>query len=225
MQVLVVEDDPRLAALVMQALTEDGHVVITSGDGDEALAMIRESRFDAIVLDVMLPGTDGISVARKVRASGNRVPILILTARDRVNDIVTGLDSGADDYVTKPFALDELLARIRALGRRGPVTIPVILAVGDLVLDTGGRVASRAGTTIALTRKQYILLELLMRNAGRVVTRDAILAGVWGYDSEVEANTLEAFVSTLRARIDQGFGRKLIHTVRGVGYVIREQGE
>jgi DNA-binding response OmpR family regulator len=225
MQVLVVEDDPRLAALVMQALTEDGHVVITSGDGDEALAIIRESRFDAIVLDVMLPGTDGISVARKVRASGNRVPILILTARDRVNDIVAGLDSGADDYVTKPFALDELLARIRALGRRGPVTIPVILAVGDLVLDTGGRVASRAGTTIALTRKQYTLLELLMRNAGRVVTRDAILAGVWGYDSEVEANTLEAFVSTLRARIDQGFGRKLIHTVRGVGYVIREQGE
>lgn len=222
MQVLVVEDDTRMLELLRQALTEEGHVVVTAADGLDALALLREPTFDVVVLDLMIPGLDGLSLARRMRAAGDRTPILMLTARDRVQDVVTGLDAGADDYLTKPFALDELLARVRAAGRRGPVTSPVILLVGDLVVDTGGRLVTRAGTVIALTRKQYLLLELLMRNVGRVVTRDLILTSIWGYDSEVEANTVEAFVSSLRARVDHGFSQKLIHTVRGVGYVLRE---
>ena len=219
---MVVEDDPRMAALLVQALSEEGHVVTSASDGLKALAVLSTEPFDAAVLDVMLPGIDGLTVARRLRAGGIRTPLLLLTARDRISDVVTGLDAGADDYLTKPFALDELLARIRALGRRGPVTQAVVLTVADLVLDTGARVASRANSTIPLTRKQYALLELLMRNAGRVVTRDTILNSVWGYDAVVEPNTVEAFISILRARIDHGFSEKLIHTVRGVGYTIRK---
>jgi DNA-binding response OmpR family regulator len=222
MQVLVVEDDARMAALLRQALAEEGHMVSTAGDGHQALAIAGGASFDAIVLDIMLPGVDGLTIARRLRGSGSRTPILMLTARDRVRDVVAGLDAGADDYLTKPFALDELLARVRALGRRGPVTRPVVLCVADLEVDTGARLASRAGRAIPLTRKQYLLLELLMHNAGHVVTRDAILCAIWGHDTDVEVNTVEAFVSLLRSRIDHGFDRKLIHTVRGVGYVIRE---
>ncbi len=220
MQLLVVEDEPRMAELLRQSLAEDGHVVTVARDGLSALALAESTLFDTIVLDLMLPRLDGIEVARRLRAAGNRTPILMLTARDRVSDIVTGLDSGADDYITKPFALDELLARVRAVARRGPIAQPVVLSAADLTLDTGARVASRGGCSISLTRTEYLLLELLMRHAGRVVPRDAILAGVWGYDNGVEPNTLEAFVSLLRAKVDHGHGRRLIHTVRGVGYMV-----
>ncbi|MCC7497710.1 MAG: response regulator transcription factor [Bryobacterales bacterium] len=222
MQLLVVEDEPQMAELLRQGLTEDGHVVTAAHNGLDALALAASEHFDAIVLDLMLPGLDGLEVARRLRTAGCLTPILMLTARDRVADIVTGLDSGGDDYITKPFALDELLARVRAVARRGPIARPVVLSAGGLALDTGSRTATRAGRAVSLTRTEYLLLELLMRNAGRVVPRDTIVAGVWGYDNEVEPNTLEAFVYLLRTKVDHGHAHRLIHTVRGVGYMIRE---
>jgi two-component system response regulator MprA len=225
MQVLVVEDEKRLAALIRQGLAEEGHSVVVAHDGREGLDTALAGRFDAIILDVMLPVMDGLAVARRLRQARNQTPILMLTARDSTADVIGGLDQGADDYLTKPFRFDVLLARLRAVSRRGPVPRPVRLQVGDLVLNTASRQVLRGNQPVRLTRTEYSLLEFLLRRAGRVVSRDAILDGVWGLDKDVEANTLEAFIRLLRTKIDQGRAPKLIHTVRGVGYCLREEAE
>src|SRR3954454_5476893 len=223
MQLLVVEDEETMRALLQRGLSEEGHNVSAASSGTEALELATSFRFDVIVLDVMLPRLSGFEVARRLRAARDRTPILFLTARDAITDRVQGLDLGGDDYLTKPFSFEELLARVRALGRRTPLPSSVVLSVGDLLLDTSAHVTTRAGRTVTLTPKEYSLLELLMRRAGQVVPREVILTAVWGFDSEVETNTLDAFVRLLRQKVDHGFDSKLIHTVRGVGYVIREE--
>jgi DNA-binding response OmpR family regulator len=223
MQVLVVEDERRMAELLRQGLEEEGHSVVLAGNGRDGLAMAESHPFDAIVLDVMLPGMDGFSVARKLRAARNQTPILMLTARDATEDLVAGLNLGADDYLVKPFAFDVLLARLRAVSRRGPIPQPVPLRVRDLTLNPASREVTRHGRRIALTRTEYSLLELLIRRAGRVVSRDNLIEAVWGFDSEVRSNTLDAFIRLLRDKVDALGETKLIHTVRGVGYCLREE--
>jgi len=221
MQILVVEDEQRMAELLDRTLTEEGHQVVVSRDGREGYEIARTSPFDVIVLDVMLPGIDGVTVARRLRENKIQTPILMLTARDASADIISGLDSGADDYLTKPFAIDVLLARIRAVSRRGAVTQPVFLEVGDLRLDPASHAVTKRGAAVNLTPREYQLLELLMRNRGRAVSRDAILQSVWGFDHEVSENNLEVFVRQLRLKTDMR-EPKLIHTVRGFGYIMRE---
>jgi DNA-binding response OmpR family regulator len=221
MQLLVAEDDLRLARLLEQGLTEDGHHVTLAHDGNAALDMAQSHSFDAIVLDIMLPHMDGLTVARRLRAGANQTPVLMLTARDAESDIISALNLGADDYLTKPFSFDILLARLRAVSRRGPIAQPVCLSFAGLTLNTSTRHVSRNGRSISLTPREHSLLELLLRNAGRVVTRDTILDSVWGFDSEVNENTVEAFVRLLRQKIDQLPEPKLIHTIRGIGYGIR----
>lgn len=223
MRVLVVEDELRMAALLKQGLEEHGHSVTVVHDGPEALELATSHAFDIVVLDVMLPGLDGFEVARRLRKNHKQVPILMLTARDAVPDIARGLDVGADDYLTKPFAFAELLARIRALGRRPPAVLPPQLSVGDMILDPGSRRVTRRDQEIRLTATEYRLLEFMMRRSGQVLPRGAIVEAVWGFNEDIEENTLEAFVSSLRNKIDRGFSRKLIHTIRGVGYCVREQ--
>src|ERR1035438_6826797 len=217
MQVLVVEDERRMAELLRQGLEEEGHSVILAMDGKEGLAMAESHAFDAIVLDVMLPGMDGFSIAKKLRASRNQTPILMLTARDATEDMVAGLNLGADDYLVKPFSFDVLLARLRAVSRRGPIPQPVHLQVQDLLLNPASREVARGSRRVALTRTEYSLLELLMRRAGRVVTRESLIQAVWGFDSDVRSNTLDAFIRLVRDKVDVAGEQKLIHTVRGVG--------
>jgi len=221
MRVLVVEDERRMAALLERTLHEEGHQVIVAGNGQEAFEVARCSAFDVIVLDVMLPGMDGLTLARKLRERSVRTPILMLTARDAPAEIVKGLDSGADDYLTKPFSMDVLLARVRSVSRRGAIPRPICLEVCDLKLDPATREVTRAGKRLNLTPREYMLLELLMRNAGRATSRDAIVESVWGFDSDVTANTVEVFVRQLRLKIDT-HEKKLIHTLRGFGYMIKE---
>jgi DNA-binding response OmpR family regulator len=221
MQVLVVEDERRMAELLRQGLEEEGHSVILAMDGKEGLAIAESHSFDAIVLDVMLPGIDGFSVARKLRASRNQTPILMLTARDTTGDVVAGLNLGADDYLVKPFAFDVLLARLHAVSRRGLIPQPVQLQVRDLSLNPASREVARGSRRLALTRTEYSLLELLMRRAGRVVTRENLIEAVWGFDSDVRSNTLDAFIRLVRDKVDVAGEEKLIHTVRGVGYCLR----
>ena len=222
MQVLLVEDEPRMAELVQRTLSEDGHQVVVARDGREGFEIARCSTFDVIVLDVMLPRMDGNAVARKLRECRNPTPILMLTARDATADVVAGLDSGADDYLTKPFSIEVLLARLRAVSRRGAIPRPACLEVADLKLDPASRDVTRAGKVVSLTPREYTLLELLMRNSGRAVSRDTILESVWGFDSAVNENTLEVFMRLLRLKVDTRRA-KLIHTVRGFGYMMREQ--
>ena len=222
MDVLVVEDETRMAELLRQGLEEEGFSVTVSRDGAEALEMARASPFDAIVLDVMLPGIDGFTIARRLREALNRTPILILTARDAEQDVITGLNLGADDYLTKPFSFEILLARLRAVARRGPIPQSVIVQAGDLRLDETTREVTRGKRVLNLTRTEYALLLLLLRNAGRVVTRDSIIEKIWGYDTEIESNTLDAFVRLLRSKLDAPGEEKLLNTVRGVGYCLRK---
>jgi DNA-binding response OmpR family regulator len=223
MQVLVVEDERRMAELLRQGLEEEGHSVVLAGNGRDGLAMAESHPFDAIVLDVMLPGLDGFSVAKKLRAARNQTPILMLTARDATGDMVEGLNLGADDYLVKPFSFEVLLARLRAVSRRGVIPQPPILEVADLSLNPSAREVARGGRRIALTRTEYGLLELLIRRAGRVVTRDSLIESVWGFDSEVRSNTLDAFIRLLRDKVDAEGEIKLIQTVRGVGYCLRAE--
>jgi two-component system copper resistance phosphate regulon response regulator CusR len=223
MRLLVIEDDQRIANLLRQGLEEEGYQVVVASDGRSGLDLGRTEQFDMIILDLMLPQLDGNEVARSLREEGNRTPILMLTARDSNQDIIRGLNLGADDYITKPFSLDVFLARVRAVSRRGPIPTPAILRVGDLDVDPAAHVVSRAGRAIPLTPREFTLLELLARSSPRVVTRQAILEGVWGYHSEVSANNVEAFVSALRSKIDTAGGLKLIHTIRGVGYCLKEE--
>jgi DNA-binding response OmpR family regulator len=185
--------------------------------------MAASAGFDVIVLDVMLPGLGGLQVARQLRAARNQTPILMLTARDTNADVVAGLDAGADDYLVKPFAFDVLLARLRAIARRGPTERGVVMRAGDLRLDTGAHEVWRGPDRIDLTRTEFSLLEFLMRRRGAVVARNALIEGIWGHDREIEDNTLDAFVRLLRQKVDAGDGPRLIHTVRGVGYVVRKE--
>jgi DNA-binding response OmpR family regulator len=221
MQILVVEDERRMAQLLEQTLHEEGHQVVLARDGREGFEIARCSPFDVIVLDVMLPGMDGLAVARKLRERGNQTPVLMLTARDAPADIVNGLNSGADDYLTKPFSLDILLARLRAVSRRGAIPRPTCLQIADVRLDPASRQVTRGGEVLSLTPREYNLIELLMRNPGRAISRDTILESVWGFGSEVTENTLEVFVRLLRMKVDTR-GPKLIHTIRGFGYMMRE---
>jgi DNA-binding response OmpR family regulator len=220
-QILVVEDEPRMAGLLQRTLEEEGHNVVLSTDGREGFEIARGSPFDAIVLDVMLPGMDGVSVARKLREGRNQTPVLLLTARDAPADIVKGLDSGADDYLTKPFSINILLARLRAISRRGAVPRPVHLEIGDVRLDPASHRVTRGGAPVNLTTREYQLLELLMRNRNRAVSRGTILESVWGFSTEVTENNVEVFVRQLRQKVDTG-EPKLIHTVRGFGYRMQE---
>jgi DNA-binding response OmpR family regulator len=221
MQILVVEDERRMADLLQRTLHEDGHQVVVAHDGRQGLEIARNSPFDVIVLDVMLPVVDGLAVARRLRESRNQTPVLMLTARDAPVDIVTGLDSGADDYLIKPFSIDVLLARLRAVSRRGAIARPTFLEVADIKLDPASRQVTRGDRVVSLTPREYRLLELLMRNSGRAVSRDTILESVWGFDSDVNENTLEVFMRLLRVKVDNR-DPKLIQTMRGFGYMMRE---
>jgi two-component system copper resistance phosphate regulon response regulator CusR len=220
MRILIAEDEANMASLLEQGLTEENHTVCIAHDGVAAVELARLYEFDAIVLDVMLPRADGFEVARRLRAAHCEVPILMLTARDAIPDITRGLDAGADDYLTKPFAFAVLLARLRAITRRTAPLAPVVLSVADLELNPATQRVTRAGHTIPLTATEYRLLEYMLRRVGRVLTRTAILEAVWGFDDPVEDNTLDAFISLLRNKVDRGFRPRLIHTARGVGYVM-----
>ena len=222
MHILVVEDEKRLANLVRRALEEESHVVDVTYDGAEALEMAQSTNYDLMVLDLMLPHIDGIEVCRRLRAQGNDVRILMLTARDAVEDRVLGLEAGADDYLVKPFSFAELLARVKALARRKiePQT-ETELQSADLVLDLARREARRDGKTIELTAKEFQLLEYLMRNAGHVLTRTQILDHVWGYNFDSFSNVVDIYVHYLRNKVDRDFDEPLIRTVRGVGYSLK----
>lgn len=221
MRVLLVEDEERMSQLLERGLAEEGCQVFLAHDGEQGLAIAQSAQFDVILLDVMLPRLDGLAVARRLRELSNQTPVLMLTARDSVADIVKGLDTGADDYLTKPFSFEVLLARLRAVSRRGPIPQRVCLEFADLSMDTASRRVTRQGKALSLTPKEHSLLELLLRNAERTVSRSKILESVWGFDSDVEENTLEAFIRLLRSKVDFPFEPKLIHTVRGVGYSLR----
>ena len=223
MRILVVEDERTMAELLKKGLEEEQHSVCVATNGLGALDEAEGADFDVILLDVMLPGIDGFEFARRLRAAANHTPILMLTARDAVSDIARGLDIGVDDYLTKPFSFVELLARLRAVARRGNAPRPLTLQVADLVLDPLSRQVARDGWELHLTATEFKLLELLMRRAGRVVPRDAIVDAVWGNLDDIGENTLDVFISMLRNKVDKNPESKLIHTVRGVGYMVRER--
>ncbi|MEU6134062.1 response regulator transcription factor [Nocardioides sp. NPDC047086] len=218
MRVLLVEDEAKLAALVARGLTERGGVVDSVGTGAQALASARGGEYDVILLDVMLPDIDGFEVCRRVRAARVWTPILMLTARTAVVDRIAGLDSGADDYLAKPFAFQELLARMRALARRGPVPRPVALEVGDLRMDPAARRVWRGATELSLSTRELTLLEALMRRPDQALTREQLLALAWGDPHDVTSNVVDVYVRYLRAKIDRPFGVSTLRTVRGVGY-------
>ena len=223
MRILVVEDEVKMAGLIKRGLEHEGYAVDVARDGPEALWAAREVDYDAIVLDVMIPEPDGFEVCRTLRKEGRWAPVVLLTARDRVDDRVTGLDAGADDYVTKPFAFAELFARLRAVVRRGPSERPTVLKVGSLSLDPATREVWRDGTRVLLSSKQFTLLELLMRHAGDVLSRERILEHVWDFAYEGTSNLVEVYIRSLRERIDRPFGRDTIETVRGAGYRLRAE--
>ncbi len=221
MYILVVEDERRLAQVMRRVLEEEGHTVDVAHDGEEGLAMALEASHDVIVLDILMPGRDGIEVCRSLRQNRVDTPVLMLTALDGVSDRVRGLDAGADDYLPKPFAFQELLARLRALGRRRvQPREPSQLQVADLALDLNRRRAQRAGQTIELSPKEFALLEFLMRNQGRVVSRTQILDHLWGYDYSPDSNLVDVYVSYLRSKVDHKHSCQLIRTVRGAGYIL-----
>ena len=222
MRVLVVEDIKKTAAFIRKGLTEEGFAVDTVPNGEEALVAAVTTPFDALVLDIMLPGCDGLSVLRRLRERGVSTPVLLLSARGQVNERVEGLNAGADDYLPKPFALAELVARLRALGRRGGDTAPTVLRLAELELDTVTHQARRGGQAIELTAREYRLLEFLLRTPGRICGRMLLLEKVWDYDFDPGTNLVDVYIMRLREKIDAGHERKLLHTVRGAGYVLKE---
>ncbi|MGH2781454.1 MAG: response regulator transcription factor [Thermoleophilaceae bacterium] len=224
MRVLVVEDDPRMAAAIRRGLRFEGLVVDLAAGGEEALGKARATEYEAVVLDVMMPGLDGFETCRRMRADGIWAPVLMLTARDAVEDRVRGLDGGADDYLTKPFSLAELTARLRALARRGPVERPAVLEVGDLRLDPAAREVRRGEAEIELSAREFALLEALMRRPGQVLTQPQLLDAAWDLGYEQRSNVVEVYVRYLREKIDRPFGVRSIETVRGVGYRLRKDG-
>jgi len=221
MRILVVEDETKMASLLRRGLTEEGHAADVARSGGDALWMAQAVEYDTIVLDLMLPGLDGIEVCRRLRESGVWAPVLMLTARDAVEDRVAGLDAGADDYLPKPFSFAELLARLRALARRGTAERPAVLEVGDLRLDPARRQAWRGATEISLSAKEFALLETFMRRAGEVLSRYQLLEHAWDYAYENRSNVVDVYVRYLRDKIDRPFGRKSLETVRGAGYRLR----
>jgi heavy metal response regulator len=223
MRILLVEDEPQLADFIVRGLTENGHSVDLAADGEEALHWPGVADFDLLILDVMLPVSDGINVCKTLRTQGLRTPVLMLTARDAIEDRVRGLDAGADDYLVKPFAFSELLARIRALSRREPALVGNRLKVGDLALDTATHQVSRGGRPIEVTAKEFALLEYLMRHPGQVFSRSVIAEHVWNYDFDSVTNVIDVHIKNLRRKVDGPFETKLIHTVRGVGYSISDR--
>jgi len=222
-RILVVEDDDRIASFVVNGLKQSGFAVDQSGDGEAAWEYCKSVSYDAIVLDIMLPKTDGLQVLRRIRGSKNLVPVILLSAKASVDDRVAGLESGADDYLTKPFAFSELLARLQALIRRATHTAdPTALAVGDLAIDLLSREVTRGGKSIHLQSREFALLELLMRHAGRPVTKTMILEHIWDYSFDPQTNVVDVLVHRLRSKIEKEFSTKLLSTVRGVGYVLRK---
>jgi len=222
MRVLIVEDEPKLARLIARGLSEEGHVADVAARGEDALWMARAAPYDAIVLDVMLPGLDGFATCAELRSSEVWAPVLMLTARDGIDDRVRGLDSGADDYLVKPFAFAELLARLRALVRRAPAERPAILEVGDLRLDPAAHRAWRGEVELDLSAKEFALLELFMRRPGETLSRHFLLAAGWDMAFERRSNIVDVYVRYLREKIDRPFGRESIETLRGAGYRLRE---
>jgi two-component system OmpR family response regulator len=224
MRILVVEDDVRMAAAMRRGLQAEGIVADVATRGEDALWMAAATEFDVVVLDIMLPGINGFETCRRLRTSGMWAPIIMLTARDSVEDRVEGLDQGADDYLIKPFSLAELLARLRALARRGPVERPAVLEVGDLRLDPATQQAWRGETEIKLSAKEFALLETFMRRPGEVLSRYQLLEHAWDYDYENRSNVVEVYVRYVREKIDRPFGVKSLETVRGAGYRLRKDG-
>jgi DNA-binding response OmpR family regulator len=225
MRLLVVEDDARIARFMAKGLREQSYAVDVATNGDDALYQAAINTYDLVLLDVMIPGRDGFEVCRELRAAGQKIPILMLTAKDAVEDRIAGLDFGADDYLTKPFEFRELLARLRALLRRSGELRPVRIEVADLVLDTGARAVSRSGTNIPMTTKEYALLEYLARNAGRVVGRAAIAEHVWEETFDPFSNLIEVYINRLRRKIDLGRVAPLLQTRRGAGYILGDATE
>lgn len=222
MRILIVEDEIRMAEQLRKGLEREGYAVLLAHDGQQALDLARTVEYDMMILDWMLPKLDGRQVARRLRQAGIETPVLMLTARDEPIDIVEGLDCGADDYLIKPFAFEVLLARLRALSRRVPTTLPPVLTLADLALDPAARAVHRNGCELKLSAKEFSLLHFLMRRSGQIVPRDRLIEAVWGYGGSIESNTLDAFIHLLRVKIDAPPRPKLIHTVRGVGYSLRE---
>jgi DNA-binding response OmpR family regulator len=221
MRVLIVEDEPQMAEQLRKGLEREGYSPLVALDGQQALDLARTVDHDLMILDRMLPKVDGCEVARRLRGAGVGTPILMLTARDTPLDVVEGLDGGADDYLAKPFAFEVLLARLRALARRVPATRALLLQVADLELDPAKHTVTRAGAAIGLSAREFRLLHFLVRRANQIVPRETLIEAVWGYDSSIESNTLDAFIHLLRAKIDSPPQDKLIHTVRGLGYCIK----
>ena len=224
MRALVVEDEPKLAGLLKRGLTEDGHVADVAPSGEDAVWMALSAPYDVIVLDVMLPGIDGFATCRELRKREVWTPVLMLTARDAVEDRVEGLDTGADDYLVKPFSFAELVARLRELARRAPVERPSVVAVGDLRLDPAARRAWRGDMELELSAKEFALLELFMRRPGVTLSREHLLEGAWDIAYEHRSNIVDVYVRYLRAKVDRPFDRNAIETVRGTGYRLREDG-
>ncbi len=223
MRILVIEDEKKVARFIKKGLEEEGYAVDLAFDGEEGLARVLDQVHDLIILDIALPKIDGLQVLKKLRERKVPTPVLLLTVRATIEDKVLGLDSGADDYLTKPFAFQELLARIRALLRRKAEAGPPLLQVEDLVLDPARHLVTRGGEKIDLTSKEFALLEYLMRNAGRVLTRAMISEHVWNYDFDTETNVIDVYVNYLRRKIDSAGEKKLIHTIRGSGYVLKSE--
>jgi DNA-binding response OmpR family regulator len=222
MHILVVEDEPAMAELLQSALSEEGYLATLAAEGAQALQLGQTNRFDLILLDLMLPRVNGFEIVQRLRKARIQTPILVLTARDAPTDIVKALDCGADDYLTKPFSLKVLLARVREVSRRGEIPQPLCLRAGNLTLNTATRQVTRENKEITLTPREYSLLELLMRHKGRVLPRASMVEAIWGYDSDVEENTLDVFIRLLRQKIELPEAPKLIRTVRGVGYCLQE---
>jgi DNA-binding response OmpR family regulator len=223
MRVLLVEDDRKLARQLKKGLDECGHAATLAFEGREGLETAHSNEFDVIILDVMLPGLDGISVVKRLRLNRIGTPILLLTARDTPEDVITGLDAGADDYLTKPFSFQVLLARLRAVARRRQVNPQTLLRISDLSLDPATHEVRRTGALVSLSRTEFVILELLIRNAGRVITRARLIEAVWGHERDVQSNTLDVFIRQLRTKIEPEGSGKLLHTIRGVGYTMREE--
>jgi len=219
-RILLVEDEPRVAAFVAKGLREQAYAIDVARDGEQALYLAAVNTYDLFILDVMLPLKDGYSVCRELRRAGTRTPILMLTARDAVDDRVAGLDCGADDYLTKPFDFKELLARLRALSRRSAEVRPAVIRVADLILNTANHAVSRAGKRVSLTAKEYSFLEFLVLNENRIVNREQIAQHVWDENFDPFSNVIDVYVRRLRSKIDAGFDRPLIHTRRGEGYML-----
>lgn len=223
MRILVVEDEEKVASFIKKGLEQSAYTVDWAATGQDGLDHARSSEYQAILMDLMLPDLDGLEVVRRLRQQGLATPILALTARGGLDDRVAGLDSGCDDYLAKPFAFDELLARLRALLRRASSQKTPVMEYAGITIDPVTRKVTRDGQNVELTNKEYALLEMLMRHPGQVFTRTAIMESVWGYDFDNASNVLEVYINFLRKKIDQNFGKKLLHTVRGVGYVLREE--